>query len=100
MSKRELPEKQNLQFNELDGVEVSDNSNHDEEATNLKRRRALIAGLAAMPVLLTLRSRSVFAHEGPDCSIVLSIGLDAISSQHPGVQLTQQDYDRCERDEE
>ena len=64
------------------------------EATNLKRRRALLAGLAAVPVLLTLKSQSAFAQEA-DCSIILSIKLDGAYSQHPNVQVTEADITRC-----
>ena len=64
------------------------------EATNLKRRRALLAGLAAVPVLLTLKSQSAFA-QAPDCSIILSITLDGAYSQHPNVQVTNADIAAC-----
>lgn len=60
------------------------------------RRRALMVGLAAVPVLLTLRSRSVFAQPPPDCSVVHSIQLDAGTSLHPGVAIGQPDINRCQ----
>ena len=65
------------------------------EATNLKRRRALLAGLAAVPVLLTLKSQSALAQEAAPCSIILSIKLDGGYSQHPNVQVTEADITRC-----
>jgi hypothetical protein len=72
-------------------------SNNDAENTNLKRRRALIAGLAAIPVLLTLKSQSALAQTtGPTpCSIILSINLDGAHSQHPGLAPSQAEIDKC-----
>lgn len=77
-------------------LESTDNASGGED-TNLKRRRALIAGLAAVPVLLTLKSRSAFAAtaEPTACSIVLSIRLEGGYSQHPGVTVTETDVSRC-----
>lgn len=61
------------------------------------RRRALITGLAAVPVLLTLRSRSVFAQTpNTSCSIVDSVGLGAGGSQHPGITINNGDIARCD----
>ena len=65
-------------------LKTTDNASRAEETT-MKRRRALIAGLAAVPVLITLKSRSAFAAD-PSCSILLSISLDG-ASQHPGLPI-------------
>ena len=74
----------------------STDSNNDPENTNLKRRRALIAGLAAIPVLLTLKSQSAFAQTTQTpCSIILSVRLDGANSQHPNVTITDEDIQRC-----
>ena len=45
-----------------ESLKTTNNASHGEETT-MKRRRALIAGLAAVPVLITLKSRSAFAAE-------------------------------------
>jgi hypothetical protein len=69
-------------------------SDSGSEDTNLKRRRVLLTGLAAVPVLLTLKSQSAFAQDTP-CSIILSIKLDGAYSQHPNVQVTEADITAC-----
>lgn len=63
---------------------------------NFTRRRALIAGLAAVPVLLTLKSQSAFAQtaETP-CSIILSLHMEGGYSQHPNVTYTQDELTQC-----
>src|SRR5258706_10736692 len=66
----------------------------DNDDNNLKRRRALIASLAAIPVLITLKSRSAFAQTTP-CSIVLSVNLNGANSQHPGTVVTDQQVNDC-----
>ena len=66
-----------------DSLKTTDNASRGEETT-MKRRRALIAGLAAVPVLITLKSRSAFA-ANPSCSILLSISLEA----HPSIPVSQ-----------
>ena len=71
-----------------DSLKTTDNASRGEETT-MKRRRALIAGLAAVPVLITLKSRSAFAAE-TTCSILLSISLEG-SSQHPGLPIDNAD---------
>jgi hypothetical protein len=76
-------------------LESPDNASGGE-ATNLKRRRALLAGLAAVPVLITLKSRSAFSAQPTACSIVLSINLEGAYSQHPGVQIDNSDINRCD----
>ena len=84
------PQNQNSKNAEIDSATIAgplkntDNASRGEETT-LKRRRALIAGLAAVPVLITLKSRSAFAAE-TTCSILLSISLEG-SSQHPGLPI-------------
>ena len=79
----------------VEPLEPTDNASGGE-ATNLKRRRALLVGLAAVPVLITLKSRSAFAAEPTACSIVLSINLEGAYSQHPGVQINNGDINRCD----
>ena len=84
------PQNQNSKNAEIESAKIAetlkttDNASRGEETT-MKRRRALIAGLAAMPVLITLKSRSAFAAD-PSCSILLSISLEG-SSQHPGLPI-------------
>jgi len=73
-----------------DSLKTTDNASRGEETT-MKRRRALIAGLAAVPVLITLKSRSAFAAD-PSCSILLSISLEG-SSQHPGLPINNAQQD-------
>lgn len=95
------PDNQNKQNPDIESaitakpLESTDNASGGEDM-NLKRRRALIAGLAALPVLLTLKSQSAFAQtqEAP-CSIILSIRLDGAYSQHPNVTVTEADITRC-----
>ena len=84
------PQNQNSKNAEIDSATIAeplkttDNASRDEETT-MKRRRALIAGLAAVPVLITLKSRSAFAAD-PSCSLLTSIRLEG-ASQHPGLPI-------------
>ena len=84
------PQNQNSKNAEIDSATIAgplkttDNASRGEETT-LMRRRALIAGLAAVPVLITLRSRSAFAAD-PSCSLLTSIRLEG-ASQHPGLPI-------------
>jgi len=65
------------------------------QSANALRRRVLLAGLAAAPVILTLKSRSVFAQSGPplSCNIVESIL--AGSSQQAGVETLRPQDQEC-----
>jgi len=60
---------------------------------NAQRRRVLLAGLAAAPVILTLRSRSVFSAAAPPLSCTIVESILAGSSQHAGVELRPQDQE-------
>jgi len=88
------PQNQNSKNAEIESAAIgeplktTDNANLGEETT-MKRRRALIAGLAAVPVLITLKSRSAFAAEAT-CSVRLSISLEG-SSRHPGLPIDNAD---------
>jgi len=77
------------------GSQASTEATRESEDANLKRRRALIAAIAAVPVLLTLKSRSAFAADTP-CSIVTSLNLEGNYSQHPGVTINNGDISRCD----
>ena len=59
----------------------------------VSRKRALLAGLAAAPAVLTLLSRSAFAQTQLSCATVLSIA--AGTSLHRGVTITNEDRARC-----
>ena len=58
----------------------------------VSRRRALLAGLAAAPVVLTLMSRSAFANP-TNCSVVRSIA--AGTSLHTATKIMDGDLQRC-----
>ena len=66
--------------------EGSEQRNSVPETSVVSRKRALLAGLAAAPAVLTLRSRSAFAQVTP--SINASICLNPATSLHPGIQCT------------
>lgn len=94
MSEKELAQT-NEPKNDIDDAVTPDKSNEDAQAAHLQRRRVLTASLAAVPVLLTLKSRSVFAAH-PDCSVVHSIELNGATSQHPGVTIDNGDIQSCQ----
>jgi hypothetical protein len=64
MSEKEMTQT-NEPKNEIDDPLTPDKSNEDAQAAHSQRRRALIAGLAAAPVVLTLMNRSAW---GANCS--------------------------------
>jgi hypothetical protein len=93
MSKKEVEQTQPTR-ERPEEVVASINSNEETQASELQRRRTLIAALAALPVVLTLTSRSIFAAQ-PTCSVVHSINLNGAASHHPGVQINNDDINRC-----
>ena len=64
MSNKELNQTQATE-NEIDAADRPDNGDESTQSANTQRRRALLAGLAAAPVILTLMNRSAW---GADCS--------------------------------
>jgi hypothetical protein len=93
MSKKELEQTQPTR-EQAEEVVASVDSKAETQASELQRRRTLIAALAALPVVLTLTSRSVFAAQ-PTCSVVHSINLNGAASIHPGVTINSDDKTRC-----
>jgi hypothetical protein len=71
---------------------VYDATAEDTGDPKVSRRRALLAGLAAAPVVLTLMSRSAFATP-TNCSVVRSIA--AGTSLHTGTTINAGDRTRC-----
>ena len=72
MSKKELQEAQQTRI-EADNALEADNSHAEApKAANVARRRALIAGLAAAPVVLSLMNRSAWAQTTASCNLVNS----------------------------
>jgi hypothetical protein len=62
MSKKELQETEHMDNSDADAPKV----------VNVPRRRALIAGLAAAPVVLSLMNRSAWAQTTVSCNLVNS----------------------------
>ena len=57
------------------------------------RRRALIAGLAATPVLMSLTNRSAFGQANVDCSLLSSIILGgSVANLPPGFEHKNEDF--------
>ena len=86
--------------------EVPDGDSNDNTVisqSQVTRRRALIAGLVAMPVLMTIMRRSAWSDSPqPSCSIVASYvnsGNRFVSPQLPGhnVSIDWGDRQRCQR---
>jgi hypothetical protein len=84
--------KSNLHPTDAEKTEVSGQPDAGAEGSVESRKRAFLAGLAAAPAILTLRSRSAFAQQ-INCSVVRSIV--AATSLHAGVQPTPDDLNRC-----
>ena len=80
-----------------DGIDrvISKASKAGTLPNNAQRRRALIAGLAALPVVLTLKSRSAFAVAPRDCSVVVSIALGTSPGEHGSDTLTTAEQNTC-----
>ena len=82
----------NIHLTDAEKTEVSEQRKEGPEGSVESRKRAFLAGLAAAPAVLTLRSRSAFA-QPINCSVVRSIV--AVTSLHGGIQPTPEDLNRC-----
>jgi hypothetical protein len=72
MSKKEPQETEPIGAEPDQSVEVDNSFTEAPQAANLARRRALIAGLAAAPVVLSLMNRSAWAQTTVSCNLVNS----------------------------
>jgi|SRR5687767_11791454 len=72
MSKKGLQEAQDIVMNPDKAVEADNPVAESPKAANVARRRALIAGLAAAPAVLSLMNRSAWAQTTASCNLVNS----------------------------
>jgi hypothetical protein len=78
---KEKPEQTQVSQGKVDEAVAGEKPVDEIQAANMQRRRVLLAGLAAVPVLVTLKSRSAFAVDDALCSKLLSI---TVESANPG----------------
>jgi len=102
MSKKELEQTQQTQH-QLDEAVAPDNSKELTQA-QLQRRRALIAGLAAAPAVLSLMNRSAWGANNAhlSCNLVLSYvqaghqwASPRPSNENGKLEVTQRDIKKC-----
>src|SRR5687767_4683821 len=72
MSKKELQEAQQTRIEPDKALEADNSHAEAPKSANVARPRALIAGLAAAPVVLSLMNRSAWAHTTASCNLVNS----------------------------
>jgi hypothetical protein len=69
MSNKEPKQTEETESN-VDATGASDNGVETTQSVNTQRRRALLAGLAAAPVILTLMNRSAWGANCSDATVV------------------------------
>jgi hypothetical protein len=71
MSEKDVKQAETI-VGEIDEAIEADESDNQMQPESLNRRRALLAGLAAAPVILSLMNRSAWAQQAASCNLVNS----------------------------
>jgi hypothetical protein len=100
MSKKEFEQAQKIRSEADEAIEAEE-SDEPRQADNLKRRRALLTGLAAAPVILSLMNRSAWA-QAASCNLVNSFVNAGYQWQSPRpannngqLSFTTEEYSNC-----